>query len=316
MDNLSGWLPSAPSYDAGSQPQAAAARTGFPALRQAARSLPLRGNCLRLVDLGCGQGANSLAPVQLALQELRCRTARPIEVVHTDLEGNDFGATLRMARGYQGPAIFSAARAGSFYEPLFPPASVHLAWCATATHWLSRAPGPQPEAQRSGLAQAEARRLWSEQARQDWERWLACRAGELVKGGQVVVVGSGTDRFGRTGAEGLLRMVDDCLPAGLVLPTYHRRLEEWLAPLGGELELLEASEPPMAEPFWEAFQQSGDRQAYADSVVSFVLSSLAQAVLGPQARLLFVQRLRERVLARPEQARCRWWVIVLRLRRR
>lgn len=280
------------------RPQAEAARLGLAALARAAAEVPLREALLRLADLGCGNGENSVAPARTVVEQWRRRSAAPIEVVHSDLATTDFAAVRSHAEAYAGEGVRTAVRAGTFYEPLFEPASVELVWSSTATHWLSRLPGPPPSP-RSTLSQ----QVWREQARLDWERWLACRAVELVPGGQIVMVGSGADRFGRVLAEGLLTLVAECLP-GLCVASYPRRVEEWTAPLGETWRLVEASEPEMADPYWEELQATGEREVYADRVRQFVRTWVGQ---DPG------EEFRARVLAEPERARCRWWVTVLRL---
>ncbi|MEW6279183.1 MAG: hypothetical protein AB1758_11200 [Candidatus Eremiobacterota bacterium] len=304
-------------YNQHSQPQAAAAAQGFFSLERAAREVPLPGDALRVVDLACHEGGNSLEPMRRVLAELRCRTpGLPVEVTHTDLPGNDFRPVLEMTRSYLGPGVFASVRAGSFYEPLFPPGTVDLMWCSSATHWLSRVPGPRT---------VEAWPLWQEQARADWQRWVDCRAEELRPGGQVVMVGFGLGPTGTTGAEWISSMVQETLAevvpkrrrSALVMPVYYRTLWEWLVPLGRGLALAEVQEPEMPEPLWEDLQASGDVEAYADQVADFIRAALHQPQLSlgrTGARLR--ERLRARVLAEPDKARCRWWLVVLRLVKR
>lgn len=137
------------------------------------------------------------------------------------------------------------------------------------------------------------------------------------------MVGSGADSFGRTGAEGLVSMVRDTMAevlgprqkGRLALPTYHRTLREWLAPLGPRLALKEVLEPPMPEPYWEEYQQTGNLETYVDRVVGFAIAALNQPLLKRQGGKEFEQRLRQRVQAHPDLARPRWWLVVLRLER-
>ncbi|MEW6281968.1 MAG: hypothetical protein AB1758_25410, partial [Candidatus Eremiobacterota bacterium] len=191
-------------YNRYAAPQASAASTGYAAWEAAAREVPLAGDVVRIADLASSQGLNSVTPMRRVIGILRQRSpGLSVEVTHTDLPANDFNALHQLMAGPLGcsggqPGVFCSARAGSFYEPLFPPATIDLAWCATATHWLSRVPGPATP------AAAEA---WREQARRDWLRWVDCRAEELKPGGQVVMVGSSADFLGFTGAEGLMQMV-------------------------------------------------------------------------------------------------------------
>jgi hypothetical protein len=136
------------------------------------------------------------------------------------------------------------------------------------------------------------------------------------------MVGSGSDNFGRTGAEGLTAMVRETLTevlgekqrAKVTLPTYHRMLWEWLAPLGQTLVLKEVVEPPMPEPFWEELQRTGDLDVYADRIVAVAVAALRQPQLeGKKVGGPFQAKLRARVKASPDQARARWWLTILRI---
>lgn len=304
-------------YNRHSQPQAGAAAQGFALFERAAREVPL-DDLVEVADLACFHGGNSMEPMRRAACILRERSpGASIEVTHTDLPTNDFNPVFELLSGpdsYLGPGVRASVRAGSFYQPLFRQASQSLIWCSAATHWLSRVPAP---AHPTYAAQ------WSEQARQDWQAWIDSRAEELRPGGQLVMVGSGADSFGRTGAEGLVTMVRDTMAevlgprqkGRLALPTYHRTLREWLAPLGPKLTLKEVLEPPMPEPYWEEYQQTGNLETYVDRVVSFAIAALTQPLLKRQGGKELERRLRQRVQAHPDLARPRWWLIVLRLER-
>ena len=72
---------------------------------------------------------------------LRRRTDQPLQIqtIYSDLASNDFNrlfANLEEARhsGLFAEGVYPAAVAGSFYGPLLPPGTVHLATCFNALH--------------------------------------------------------------------------------------------------------------------------------------------------------------------------------------
>src|SRR3546814_8004128 len=80
-------------YNRNSTLQAANLTSALPLLEDAARSIAVDGDRpLVIVDYGCSQGRNSMAPMRAAIEALRVRTGedRAVEVVHTDLPSNDF----------------------------------------------------------------------------------------------------------------------------------------------------------------------------------------------------------------------------------
>ena len=94
--------------------------------------------------------------------------------------------------------VYPAAVAGSFYGPLLPPGTVHLAICFNAIHWLDRLPAvPMPDAivyrrPRPGLAvSSQVSLAFSRQAEQDLVRLLECRARELLPVGTLLLASPG-----------------------------------------------------------------------------------------------------------------------------
>ncbi len=313
-------------YNQHSQQQAGAASLGYSALEAAAREVPL-APVVRMADFGSSQGRNSLEPVRRALATLRARqNDLLVEVTHTDLPQNDFNSLIQLVGGADGylagqTGVYASARGGSFYLQLFPEATLQLGWSSIATHWLSQAPGAL-HVIFSSLADVPDP-LWKEQARRDWESWVTHRQVELVPGGQVVMVGSRADDHGLTGAEALMEVVQTCLAevlpaselAGLCIPTYYRTRDEWLAPLGRGLRVREAHELELDDIYWHEFEQTGDRQRLADQVVGFWKAAFGPPLLGTLDVKDLYSRVRERLVADPQKARCQWKLMVLRLER-
>ena len=168
---------------------------------------------------------------------------------------------VRQPGGGPHPGLFSArvysgAVGGSFYGPLLPPGTVHLATSFNAIHWLDHLPGVplpdfvayrRPHPPRQGLAVSpEATAAFTRQAEQDLVRFLECRARELVPGGKLLLASPG-DTNQASVCDGLFDVLNDaCLDlvaAGrlereqyerLTIPVYCRTVAELLAPLERE----------------------------------------------------------------------------------
>src|SRR5262249_23537428 len=152
--------------------------------------------------------------------------------------------------------VYPGAVGGSFYGPLLPPGTVHLATCFNSIQWLDRLPPVpllgdityrRPRAPRPGLS------VWSKivsaytrQAGRDLVGFLECRARELVPGGRLLLAAPGDSDQARV-CDGLTDVLNDaCLDlvaAGrlrrehyerLTMPCYWRTVAELLAPLERE----------------------------------------------------------------------------------
>src|SRR5262249_58445713 len=120
----------------------------------------------------------------------RRRTDQPLQTICSDLTSNNFNqlfANLEEARraGLFPAGVYPAAVGGSFYGPLLPPGTVHLATCFNSILWLDRLPAVplpdfvayrRPRSPRPGLAASpEATAAFGRQAEQDLVRFLECR---------------------------------------------------------------------------------------------------------------------------------------------
>ena len=197
----------------------------------------------------------------------------------------------------------------------------------------------------SPLGEAPERAAYAARAAEDWRRFLGHRLEELEQDGQLVVVGSGADENGRSGAEGLMGLANDALREmvaesrltrgeyeQMVVPTYYRTLSEFIEPLGtpsaaGSFELEEHSETDLADPLWASYEQSGDVAVYAQGVAEFLRAFSEPSLFGaisadraPQSVTEladeFYGRVRDAVATRPAQARCNWRLVLLRLAKR
>jgi hypothetical protein len=341
-------------YNEHSQPQHVAGGDGVPLLVRASHAVPLLGERdVVAVDYGSSQGRNSLVPMGAVVEQLRRRlgAAAPISIFHTDLPSNDFAALFTTLaadpQSYLCNAanVFAYATGRSFYEQLFPAEHVAIGWSSITVHWLSSVPTPLREHIFSPLGDARERAAYAGHAAEDWQLFLGHRLEELQQDGQLVVVGSGADESGQSGAEGLMELANDALREmvaegtlsreayeQMVVPTYYRTLSEFIAPLGrstptGSFELEECSETDLADPLWASYRQSGDVAEYATGVADFLRafsepslfagiaaehSSQATAALADE----FYGRVRDAVAKQPAMAKCTWRLVLLRLAKR
>ncbi|WP_261720335.1 class I SAM-dependent methyltransferase [Streptomyces sp. FZ201] len=326
---------------------------GMPLLHRAldAVVLPHNGAPFRVADLGAAAGTNSLDPMRAVVEGVRRRTGEdtPVTVVHTDILANDFNilfATVMDSPGTYArePRVFVQAEARSFYEPLFPPGELHLAWSAIAVHWLSRVPAPIPGHIFSTRATGDIREAFKERSRSDWEAFLTHRARELRPGGQLVVLGGSCAEDGSSGAECLMDTADAVLAdlvrqglltraehARMTVPTWNRTVDEFLAPLraGPLTDVLRVEEYDLVrlpDIHLDHFRATGDARGFAEQVTAFfraafqpsLFSALdAERDAGDVERVAkaLAAGLRARVAADPEAVETHWHVVPLRIAR-
>ena len=192
---------------------------------------------------------------------LRRRTDQALQTIYSDLASNNFNrlfANVAEARraGLFVAGVYPGAVGASFYGPLLPPGTTHLATCFNAIHWLDRLPAAplpdyvgyrRPLSARTLLASSpEVTAAFTRQAERDLVRFLECRARELVPGAKLLLASPGDTDQVRV-CDGLFDVLNDaCLDlvaAGqveqeeyerLTMPCYYRTVAELLAPLERE----------------------------------------------------------------------------------
>jgi hypothetical protein len=220
--------------------------------------LPDSAQAITVLDLSSSEGRNAVEVMRTIAVGLRRRTSQPIQTIYSDLATNNFNqlfANLAEARhaGSFPSGVYPSALGGSFYEPLLPAGTVHLATSFNAIQWLDQlptAPIPdfvayrRPHPPRPGLAvSAEATAAFRRQAERDLVRFLKCRAREVVPGGKLLLAAPGDSSQARL-SDGLADVLNDaCLDlvaAGrlereqyqhLTMPVYFRTVSELVAPL-------------------------------------------------------------------------------------
>jgi hypothetical protein len=320
-------------------------------------ALPAPSQPVHVLDLGSSEGRNAIHGMTSIVEALRRRTAQPVQTIYSDLATNNFNqlfANLEAARriGLFDTGVYPAAVGGSFYGPLLPPGTVHLATSFNAIQWLDRLPAVpltdnvayrRPHPPRQGPAvSAQATAAFTRQAEQDLVRFLECRAWELVPGGKLLLASPG-DTDEACVVDGLRDVLNDaCLDlvaAGrltqeeyerLTMPCYWRTVAELLAPLEREdspvrgafaVDRAEALEVPT--PFVVDFRRGGDVAAYAGAYTGFlraISEPVVRAALDrPQGAApveCLYERIRARLLADPERYLWRYILVAALLTRR
>lgn len=163
---------------------------------------------LRIVDYGCGPGRSAIMSVRPVLEAWRAaQPDAPLIVCHADQPANDWNSLFGLVYGPIGyhevvRSVRTEAAIGSFYDQVSGEASVDMATCFAASHWLSRAePLLAPDTLWFADLEGEARRKLAKRANDDWTTFLRQRAKELRPGGYLLIstLGSVPDRSERNG---------------------------------------------------------------------------------------------------------------------
>jgi hypothetical protein len=248
-----------------------------------------------IVDYGSSQGRNSMRPMRVAIEELRARNGSgvAIEVVHTDLPSNDFTALFTALAGPDSymngtPGIYPSAIGRSYFEPIIAPASVHLGWNSWTMQWLSaNAPDAPDHILATLSASPKVQEALAAQQSLEWKRFLELRSLELRPGAKLLSAFPGTTAQG-TGWEWLggelWAAVLDLQRDGMLSeeealritsPTASRRLDAIRAPFAAKgqyagLEIEHAEILKVPDPYWDGFEQTGDRRALGQTHANMV----------------------------------------------
>jgi hypothetical protein len=296
-----------------------------------------------LADLGCSTGANSMASVTTAIDAVRDRSAgQPVVALHNDVATNDWNTLFaNVTADTHQPPVLHLASAASFFSPVAPTRSVHLAMSFSAAHWLRRQPTvPVPLGWYFCDATGTARDALAIEAEADWTAFLQARADDLAAGGRLLVQMVGTDADGNVTARRLLHamaeVADGMADDGLVthdavqrylLPVYARTVDEARAPVarsGVPFTEVECRTDPVANPYFTQWQSDGDALAYATAYAAFARGFTESSLRGhlfidlehPDAALdEFFARLTTRFRADPARDRFEDWTLTVVLTR-
>jgi hypothetical protein len=285
------------AYNKHAKVPAGGAALAVPFLEKAARQITLepKDRPVVIADYGSSQGKNSLAPIQMAIRNLRSRVGpnRPIYVFHVDQPSNDFNSLFEVLScdpdryALDEASVFPCAIGRSFYEQVLPPDSVHLGWCSYAAVWLSRIPSLIPGHFFPAHSTGAVRAAFERQSAEDWKAFLALRACEMRPGARLVIVLPGLSDEGSSGFSEVMdhanavleQMVDEGAITAqererMVLGSHPRRKSELLAPFtkAGQFQQLVVEDCEifvLPDAAWADYQLDGDKQALAMKQAQF-----------------------------------------------
>lgn len=320
----------------------------LPYLERAAKTAPIpRRAAFGVADYGSWRSRSAVAPLRSLVGTLRRRSkGMPICITHTDHPNSDFNQLIagldRLEDSYMAAAdhLFSYVEGRSFYERLFPPATISVGWSALAVQWLSAPAGAISDHIWSPRASEALSAELAERAASDWAGFLDHRAHEMRAAGRLVVLGGASDQHGESGADGLMEMANASLQAmvdarwlradeyeRMMIPTYRRTPEEFLQPFFGQevnedLELEDHSLVILPDLLHERFEEAGDVDAYASARAAQFTATYGGSLFGvldedrshDDRRSLiesFGQQLTHRVKEDPAEAECNWRVCQL-----
>ncbi len=339
-------------YNKHSQEQGMANRYSLPQLADAVNAIDLAQTAdnFRIADYGSAQGHNSLLPIKTAIAQIKSRwnPIPPITVIHTDLPTNDwttlFQTVLTSPDSYLigETKVFAFASGTSVYSEIFPPNYIALGYSSIVEHWLSHKPTDMPNHIWTVRATGKEHDVWAAQAKVDWYNFLRYRAVELIPSGRLVIVGSGADPQGNSGAEALIDLVNDVLQAmvkkgelfadeyaKMAIPTYYRIEKEWREPFegsdfirGNPLSLLRYEEFAVDDVYLAQYEQTGDAVAFAQEYTAFFLAAFEPSLfvslradrndLNKQRIIeIFSKQLQTALAQDPPKYSARWWLAVM-----
>ncbi|XP_062076788.1 probable caffeine synthase MTL2 isoform X2 [Humulus lupulus] len=205
-------------------------------------------DCMRIADLGCSSGPNSLAVTSYILdaivnQMTMMKKPLTFQVFLNDLPGNDFNTVfqslssfyerLKKKKNEKGdkfdrPLCFVMAMPGSFYERLFPNNFIHFFLSSYSLHWLSKTPkglvSETGEAHNKGniyITKASpdvVGKAYSCQFQENFTTFLRYRSEEIVIGGCMVLtmIGSAISNDPKHVLEIMGRALNDMVFEGIV----------------------------------------------------------------------------------------------------
>jgi len=194
------------SYAHNSNRQGSVFKVVQPAFCQLIQSFPIQNHgLLRIADLGCATGMNTVSEVDFVVKTLksmcaeRCLALPELQVFFNDLPSNDFNG-LFMLLNKQKLDYFAMGVPRSFYNVLFPRDSIHICFSIMALHWLSQVPAVVEQESSSVYnrgkvwingSSAEIAKAYAEQSQKDLRQFFGARAHEMESGGVMFLCAMG-----------------------------------------------------------------------------------------------------------------------------
>ncbi|KAJ4851624.1 hypothetical protein Tsubulata_022991 [Turnera subulata] len=253
-------------------------------------------NTFVIADFGCSTGSNTLIATQNIIEAVKHKyhsqypNHPPLEfqIFFNDHVNNDFNTLFRSFPPSR--EFFAAGVPGSFYNRLFPKASLHLGHSSSALHWFSKVPDEVMDVNSpawnkdsiycSGVSK-EVTKAYVAQFQNDMERFLNARAQEVVAGGLLVLTVAGeTERIISSQTYGSL--IYDILGSCLADMAKEGLISE---------EKLEAFNIPTYNPTIQDIEAVLQRNAYfsierISSLTSDPKPSISPSIVQPLSKLM------------------------------
>jgi hypothetical protein len=183
-------------------------------------------------------------------------------------------------------------------------------------------------------ATGKVRDTWTAQAKADWQAFLQYRALEMQPSARLLIVGSGADQKGESGAEGLIDLANAVLQQlvkegalypeeyeEMAIPTYYRTAQQWREPFASDsnfsLSLDHFEEFALPDVYLEQFEQDGNSQAFAQAYTGFFKAAFEPCLFvnlsakrTPENRQQvidsFSERLESALAQDPKKYSCHW----------
>jgi hypothetical protein len=180
------------------------------------------------------------------------------------------------------------------------------------------------------------RDVWATQAKADWHAFLRYRALEMQPSARLLIVGSGANQQGNSGAEGLIDLANAVLLQlvkdgmlypdeykEMAIPTYYRTAQEWKEPFSSDSEIAQSlvldrfEEFALPDVYLEQFEHDGDAEAFAETYTGFFKAAFEPCLFvslsdkrtpDDRYRVIdsFSQRLQSALAKDPKKYSCRW----------
>ncbi|KAM5553792.1 loganic acid O-methyltransferase [Rosa sericea] len=166
--------------------------------------LLLPSNSFHIADLGCSVGPNTFSSVENILEAVQLKFQSQglmnhripeFQVFFNDHTPNDFNLLFKSLPSNR--QYYAVGVPGSFYDRLFPSASIHLFHSSFALQWLSKVPKDVEDKNSPAWNKGrihylgstdEVVRAYKAQYSENMESFLRARAEELVYGGLMVLI--------------------------------------------------------------------------------------------------------------------------------
>ncbi|KAH1235006.1 7-methylxanthosine synthase 1 [Glycine max] len=265
-------------------------------------------NCLKVADLGCSVGSNTLLVTSNIIDIVDNRSTQlnreppTFQFYLNDLFGNDFNTIFKSLpgfyerlledKGHKFSPCFINATPGSFYGRLFPSNSINLFHSSYSLHWLSQDPLLRSrEVASLNKGHCHIVSTSPPEFQQDFKLFLKSRSEELVPGGAIVLVLLGRNEIPRRNGWELISLIlNDMFLEGLIeeekldsfnIPVYEPTLEEIRHAIQEEGSFVVLRLEILILPLDEGLNEGGDDSFLAGNIKAELIAKHMRAILEP-----------------------------------